>query len=223
MHFKTVLALLVVISVISVFFYMGFKEQIDSVLTGLSTARVYIYRTLPYNCSINLTQGMNLVSFYCIADKSALNSTLKDINNNTLNYSAIYSYGSDEASDPWGSYSPLLPNWTVQTLNEIDRKHGYVIIMNQNQTFFNQGYHFRLTQMNLKKGWNLVSYPVGIEKNLSDVLASIEGNYTMVKTFRDGEWIYYNPLTNQGNLSVMKPGEAYWINLTQALELVVNW
>lgn len=223
MRLKTLLALLVLITVVFSFFYLVFREQIHSALTGLTTTRVFIYETLPYNCSINLTEGMNLVSFYCIADRSPLNSTLRDINNTTLNYSAIYSYSSDEVEDPWGSYNPTLPNWTTQALDEIDRKHGYIIIMENNQTFFNQGYHFQVSRMNLNKGWNLVSYPMGISKNISEVLSSMEGDYTMVRTYRNGSWISYNPLTEEGNLSTMQPGEAYWINLTKDMEFVVNW
>lgn len=223
MRLKIILAMLILIVLVLSFFYFVFKEQIHSSITGLITARAFIYETKPYNCSINLTKGTNLVSFYCIPDGSKLNSTLRDINNAPLNYLAIYSYVSDEEEDPWNSYNPNLPNWTVQALNEIDRKHGYIIIMNDNQTFLNQGYHFKVTRINLNKGWNLMSYPAGIPKNISEVLSSIEGNYTIIGTYRNGNWLSYNPLTEEGNLSIMNPGESYWINLTKDVELVVNW
>jgi|GEM_PF-6601224 len=223
MRLKITLTMLILIVLTFSFFYFVFKEQIHSSITGFITARAFIYETKPYNCSINLKEGINLVSFYCIPDGSQLNSTLRDINNESLNYLAIYSYVSDEADDPWHSYNPILPNWTIQALGDIDRKHGYIIFMEENQTFFNQGYHFKVTRISLNKGWNLLSYPIGIQKNISEVLSSIEGNYTIIETYRNGNWIYYDPLTEEGNLSTMEPGEAYWINLTKDVELVVDW
>jgi hypothetical protein len=85
----------------------------------------------------------------------------------------------------------------------------------------------RQFSMALKKGWNLISIPVGPENNtIESVLSSIGGKYTMLRSFDPVEgWKTYDPLHPEpeySDLHLIYPDEGYWINMTGDANLTVT-
>jgi hypothetical protein len=79
--------------------------------------------------------------------------------------------------------------------------------------------------MNLKKGWNLISIPVDMSnKTIENVLSSITGNYTMVRSFSPpSTWKMYDPShPGLSDLHMIYPDSGYWINLTGDSNLTVT-
>ena len=78
-------------------------------------------------CNFTLSQGWNLVSFFCWYKNMNRTVALEPIDGK---YAAVFSYDSSDTADPWKSYNPSLPNWAVQDLNSMSRQKGYWIYMN---------------------------------------------------------------------------------------------
>jgi hypothetical protein len=77
--------------------------------------------------------------------------------------------------------------------------------------------------LHLKPNWNLVSFPISPSvTSISDVLASISGNYVSVWGYRNGDWEMYDP-NNPGmsDLATMEPGRGYWINMKDSATLTI--
>jgi len=80
------------------------------------------------------------------------------------------------------------------------------------------------TQIPLKVGWNLVSFKLQPTSTaITDVLASISGNYTLVYAW-DAEsqgWLVYDP-TGTSTLTTLDEKMGFWINMTSADTLIVT-
>ncbi len=215
-------ALVFVVAITFVSFIL--PSEMHDFISGKVTAQAYIYYTPPENCSVDLMQGINIVSFYCETLETPVNESLVGLNKTKLNYYAIFMYDSTNLNDSWSSYKPDLPTWATQSLNSISRKKGYTIIMNEQGMYYKEGYAYHNTQIQLYTGWNFIGYPTDEIRNVTDVLAQIEGKYTRVETYRtiavNGEWLLYMPGA-EGNLTVMIPMEGYWILMNESASLVV--
>jgi hypothetical protein len=64
------------------------------------------------------------------------------------------------------------------------------------------------TQISLKTGWNLISYPSLIDRTVNDALSSIAGKYNVV--------YYYDTIKDREvkltDSDYMHPGLGYWIH-----------
>lgn len=194
-------------------------------ITGFVTTKVYIFETPPANCSVELHAGKNFVSFFCTPG-GTLNETLTDANNNSINFTSIFTY-SPGTNDTWKSYNPSLPNWTVQDDILLTRRAGYWIIMNHSETYQKEGYKFYNTNIGLKNGWNLIGYPTSVTKNITDALSQIDGKYSAVESYQringTDQWLVYVPNGSSNTLDYLEPMHAYWINTTQDTSITINW
>lgn len=205
-------------------FFLG--DKAEQSLTGKATSIVYINPLPPENCTLDLKQGWNMVSFHCEFGNKRINQSLVDQNNKRLNYVSVFEYRAEDPSDKWKSYNPYLPNWTVQELQTLTREPGYWVYMNTSGTYTSTGYKFNTVTIPLKQGWNLIGYPTSTEINITDGLASLEGNYTLVESYQPNgasqAWFIYIA-GEGGNLTNLEPKRAYWINVTNTTTWVVTW
>src|SRR5690606_3792274 len=127
-------------------------------------------------------------------------------------YEAVLSYDQDALS----YYCDLPPEFN--DLQEMDPYHGYWIKMKEPATLDLWGRtvpaNYSLT---LHKGWNLISYLPKTRISVAEALGNIEGQYTAVLGWHDGEAVsYYTNLPPAFNdLKCMRPQHGYWINVTQ--------
>jgi hypothetical protein len=125
----------------------------------------------------------------------------------------IFSYDITDSSDPWKSYNPRLPNWTVQQLTHMSRLSGYWINMSQDVDYTFNGSK-KYTIIPLEPGWNLVGYPNMINKSINESMSTV--SFNMLKT--------YDPLTEtmlvyvdgeiNNTLYTTDTYKGYWINST---------
>jgi hypothetical protein len=198
----------------------------ENLLSGKVTTMVYILETPPEGCAVNLSEGVNMVSFLCETGEINVTDGLLDRNNASLDYSAVYIYNPNNPLDSWTSYNPSLPSWAVQNPFYLNRRYGYAIKMNSAGEYFNDGYRYMSTTIDLQSGWNFIGYPSDVPINITVALNQISGKYTIVEAYTpvDGTktWLYHVPVAG-GDLSYMNPMVGYWIYMNQSASVVVNW
>jgi hypothetical protein len=76
----------------------------------------------------------------------------------------------------------------------------------------------------LAPGWTLVSVPFQLANpEIASVLAPIAGKYSIVWSYRNGAWQYYDPQLPAGNsLEIADAGAAYWIKMTAPAQLQIS-
>lgn len=224
-HLAVSLLAVVLVLAAGIFSFIVVPEG-ENLISGRATAQVYIYETPEKGCAVNLTEGINMVSFYCETGDSNISDSINDRNNNSLNYDSVFSYNPNDPLDSWSSYNPSLPSWAVQSISSINRRNGYAIIMNEDGEYYKRGYRFASTTIPLQTGWNFIGYPSDAEINITDALTQIDGMYTRVETYTPvggvKTWLYHTPPSG-GTLSNMAPMVGYWIYMTQSAQIVVDW
>ncbi|GIU69985.1 MAG: hypothetical protein KatS3mg002_1221 [Candidatus Woesearchaeota archaeon] len=209
-----IITAVLVLWIFSVIFY---SPKYNNSITGKDVyTRVEIIGILPSECNFNLTQGWNYVSFHCIASSVPREQVLMNISGN---YSKIFTYTAFDTADPWKSYNPDLPNWTVQQLNYMGRTSGYIILMNNDKEYIFEG-HKRSSVVQLKPGWNLVGYPSNISRSINDSLSGL--SYNMVLTYENNIMLYYVPGWSNNTLLNFTPNKAYWINSSALQNWLIN-
>ncbi|MGV8141729.1 MAG: hypothetical protein ACP5NW_04795 [Candidatus Woesearchaeota archaeon] len=201
------------------------KNSIDSITGEVTSTKVEVLPVSSKNCSFTLYPGWNMISFYCLGlfnNRSIVLQTIGD------HYGSIFEYQANDLSDPWKSYNPNLPSWTVQQLHYMDRISGYWIYI-YNQTNFSYSGIYSDSSIPLYSGWNLVGYPDISSENISVGLAGIP--FTMVKnyekitltnnetndTYYSGSdvWLVYTNGSSGNTLEQFDTYKGYWINVTQ--------
>jgi len=221
-------------------------------LDGLevSTAASYQYQAIPEGCSngctvqvdvsdgsltvsqqwninvirifdIELYNGWNLVSLPVIPLNSSITALLEPIDGL---YNSVFAY--DAENQNWKSFNTEKPEF-LNTLNEIDEKIGFWISMQLDASpvyLTVRGIASGETTFNLKEGWNLISYPALTEQPITTALADIDGIYTSVFAFIDGEWKSYSPEKPSflNSLQTMQPGYGYWVKVNQDVTWVLD-
>ena len=69
-------------------------------------------------------------------------------------------------------------------------------------------------QRNLVEGWNLIGHGYTVQMPAHDALYSIDGKYAFVLSYDAGGWKIYNPV-GASDFTIMKPGQGYWVFMTQ--------
>lgn len=169
-----------------------FNDTTSNSITGhgIVNTKVEVFPTIFKNCSFHLYPGWNMVSFYCLglfADRSLVLQTVED------SYGAIFEYQAFEGADPWKSYNPYLPNWTVQQLTHMDRVSGYWIYMSNDKNFSYNGIYSNSIIL-LNDGWNFIGYPNTLTTNITDSLNNI--SFTVVKNYINTNVTTSNCTTN---------------------------
>ena len=168
-----------------------------------------------------LQPGWNLVSLPVIPSDSATSQVLSSIEGN---YDLVFGY--DACVDQWISYDPDVPG--LCTLCDIHVDSAIWIKASQAATLSVSGSLPGSTEQVLCPGWNLVAYPAGESRELTQALLSISGYYTLVYGYQAGStspWQRYsieapswaNSLTHLG------PGYGYWVYVTQNCTLTIDY
>jgi hypothetical protein len=208
-HMRLLLLLFVFI-LIAIAFYPDHTVNTDSEVTGnqIVDTRVNIVPSPSANCSFQLQEGWNLVSFYCLSLYEPLSDVMASVN---TSYGSVFEYVSSNSSDPWKSYNPDLPNWTVQQLSSMGRTQGYWIYMESTADYFFEGSR-RDSSIYLQAGWNLVGYPSVTDRQINTSLSGL--TYTIVKGYDESTDSYTVHIFNASNntLVLFETYGGYWIN-----------
>jgi len=172
--------------------------------------RVNILPAEQKNCSVQLSTGWNMVSFYCLGLFNERSIVLQSVSES---YGAIFKYQSSDVTDPWKSYNPNLPNWTVQQLNYMDRTSGYWIYMTNDTTFFYSGVYSN-SVIPLYSGWNFVGYPNLNSTNISVALSEISFSVVDYYNKSTGTWLVYYYGGSSNTLNNFNTYKGYWINVS---------
>lgn len=209
--------LAVFILIIGAFAAAILGPKFDNSITGQDiSTRVEILSVLPNNCSFNMAAGWNYVSFHCIANSESRSDVLSSVNSSV---EKIFTYTAQDTSDPWKSYNPSLPNWTVQQLNYMGRTQGYIILMSTDASYFYEGFD-RSSVIPLRSGWNLVGYPDDVNQSINDSLSGLL--YNAVITYNNGALLVYIPNAVNNTLFNFSPYSAYWINSSATQNWLVS-
>jgi len=167
---------------------------------------------------IELATGWNLISFDIdpLRDGRPVSLVADVLEPIDGYYDAVLGYGGGGRS-----YYPQLPP-AFNDLIELDYEHGYWIRMNADNTLSMSGSPIAADHaIPLQLGWNLVSYLPDMDITVSDVLASIAGQYDAVLGYDGGGQSYYPQLLPQFNdLKCLAVNQGYWIKATEATTLV---
>ena len=85
-----------------------------------------------------------------------------------------------------------------------------------------------VTDQEVFEGWNLVAYPAGSARSVSEALSSISGQYTAVWGHEPGAtgfWQHYRvDIPAWANtLTQFTPGQSYWVVATEACTLRIAY
>jgi hypothetical protein len=128
-------------------------------------------------------------------------------------------------------------NQTTCTLSGLQAGVGYFFAAtaydtNGNQSSYSQEVTFTIPSVaqdrsvtyDLAPGWALFSIPFQLANpGITSVLAPIAGKYSVVWSYRNGEWTYRDAAGSEGSsLSTIDAGVAYWIKITAPAQLQVS-
>jgi hypothetical protein len=206
-----------VILVMSVFIIQNDRQ--DSITGNAVTNTQVSIIPVPFsNCSFDLHSGWNLVSFYCLGLFSDRNTVLNSIDGN---YTMIFTYDASDANDPWKSYNPSLPDWTVQQLSNMNRFSGYWIYISNDVEYFYPGVNAS-SNIPLYNGWNLVGYPTTTGRPVNESLHDV--SFSILETYDNpaDTWLQYVNGSSNNTFSTMSTYKGYWINVSSAQAWLVN-
>jgi len=138
-------------------------------------------------------------------------------------YDLVYAYVAADTSDPWKRFDPMVPVF-ANDLVSIDETMGLLVHATDAVVWWVPGTDLAEVSIPLEVGWNLVGYPWTEAQPIADALESIAGKFSLVYTYDEsgpeGPWRTYEPDAplGQNDLTEMRPGEGYWIEVTQACE-----
>lgn len=149
------------------------------------------------NISINLEAGWNFISLYSIPNSAETISILDNIK------TKLHVIKTDV-----GYYMPSL-NPMFNTLPEMQVGKGYFVYMNSAATLNISGTKVLSKTVSLKKGWNVVGYPLDTKKSISTLVSPIATKIETIKNF-DGFWI---PNNATNSIIEFIPGKGYLIKV----------
>ena len=187
------------------------KFHHDNQNTGRVTATVSSSQE-----EIPLGQGWNLISFRTKLSDPNVASVLASIKGN---YEYVSSYVASEGVKSWDANRPAF----LSDLKEMDAYHGYWIKMTKPATLILEGMPVPVdTTIQLGEGWNLISYLPDQPDSIPHALASIDGLYTYLSGYINGEgvksWDKTRPIF-LNDLKDLIPNHGYWIKMAKAATL----
>jgi hypothetical protein len=133
----------------------------------------------------------------------------------------MFGYNDNDPADPWKSYNPNLPSWTVQQLSHMDRISGYWIYTGDNITFYYEGV-YSSSVIPLSSGWNLIGYPKNSSTDVSTILGNISFNILKMYDTPNDTWYVYTNDSGNNTLQTFDAYKGYWIyaSYDQSLNIV---
>jgi hypothetical protein len=155
--------------------------------------------------TISLTEGWNLISTSVQPVNNLIQNVLSGIESK---YLAVYAYNGT-------NYEQFIPGEESNTLNRIEPGRGYWIYLEESATLTVEGSP-ATSGINLKEGWNLVGFNHSTPLATSSALTSIRGRYDVVYSFNPSKGYLSYSVPDGGELTMMRPGEGYWIYANSA-------
>jgi hypothetical protein len=166
---------------------------------------------LPSVVTLPLIAGLNLISLPIEPFNPSVSALTEQLSPCLLQ---VLAYMKDaEGYDTWLYYDPSWPE--QNTLSTLETGKGYWIDMACPGEITLLGYQ-TTNPITLIPGLNLVSYNSLIPRPVSEALWSIANQYSMLWTYRNDEWLFYDPNDEAGStLQVLTPGSGYWIEAVE--------
>ncbi|MEE9115386.1 MAG: hypothetical protein V3U09_00640, partial [Thermoplasmata archaeon] len=148
-----------------------------------------------------LDLGMNLISFPLVPSDPSTDVVLQ-----TVSFDSVWHYNAGDA-DPWKTQTTFKPYGG--SLLELNNKMGIWVNVKEFSFLTVVGHVADSTQITLKTGWNLISYPSYAEGMIASVLSSVP--YERVEGFNLFDEPYRLRVYSDSDLMV--PGYAYWVKV----------
>ena len=216
----------VTLAVIMIAAYSGVESAGQEYPTTLTGAYSHADASEPAasNATVPLVAGWNLVALPLAPVNAAPNAVLAPI---AGQYDIVYRYEACDLIDPWKKYDPAAPSF-VNDLTSITVEQGLWIHAKTNTVLTVTGTAPVQVSIPLCAGANLIGYPSGSPVALPDALASIAGKYTLIHAYDPSDaadpWKTFDPSAPPfvNDLTAMKPGQGYWIQVTTPTVLAFN-
>jgi hypothetical protein len=176
--------------------------------TRVASEAMLALASLRFQRIVDLEPGWNLISLNLELEDKSVTSVLSSISGE---YDAVQCYDATDSSDPWKHYHVSKPS-EMKDLNELDHTKGiWVHITNPLgvKLVYYGTESKRNPQIQLYKGWNLVSFPSLSNRDKTVALNNI--NFGV-----DIDLIQYNdPLSGWHEVGLgekMVPGRGYWVH-----------
>ncbi len=223
-----ILSVLTVLIVFS-YIYLAFGDFFfQEGITGFQImgSRLVIISRNESICDMTLESGWNLVSFPCIFHDTDVDLFLTGLNNS---YQSIRYYTPVDVSDPWKSYNPHLPNWTIQEIKEVSRKEGYWIYVDEITEVYINNSLASPTLTYLSPGWNLIGYPSKVEKGINETFDTLIPNFDYVYLYNASdpldkwrEYTWNSSLPSEQDLNYTVYYYGYWIYMINPDTFVIS-
>ncbi len=174
----------------------GFNPDLVSVDLGVSV----------FNLSLN--EGWNLISLPLQPVNTSLFSVFPP---DEVNYTSVWTY----YGNSWNRSDLESPFPHLNDLHDVEAGRGYWINMDNADVVTIRG-SLAGGSVHLTRGWNLVGYNALVPQGVTDAMSSVDGNYTSVWQYEDGDWDRYDlesPFPHLNDLHTLGSGYGYWINV----------
>ncbi|MCZ7568459.1 MAG: hypothetical protein M5U01_07710 [Ardenticatenaceae bacterium] len=174
-----------------------------------------------FSVDVPLKTGANLVSLPVKVDATDVPSALSSISGQ---YSKIYSYQADDATDPWKVWDQSLPDY-ANDLQKLEVGRGFWLYATGDTTLRLTGQRLSATTVTLLPGASLIGYPRRTAMPLTTALAGCSGKITKVYGYQADDtgdpWkIWDASLPGYANdLTDLRPGYGYWVYASQSCTL----
>mgnify|MGYP006301860263 CR=1 FL=1 len=162
---------------------------------------------------------LKLISLPVKPDETNISEALSELKGK---FDIVFGY----INGTWISYNPDRPEF-LNSLNNMTTDLGYWIQMTEPSQLYISGAVPHDKSIELKEGWNLISYPLLEPKNASQIFQEIADDIDIVfeyDSFEPGNlWNSYVPERPEflNNLQIMKPGYGYWVKAEE--ESTINF
>lgn len=153
--------------------------------------------------SISLHNGWNLISFPLIPTDTAIENLLGSISGS---WDVVKCYNPQDTADPWKTYRV---GAATNDLAEIDNKMGFWLhVTNSTEDLIIYGTEPVTTNIILKAGWNLVSYPTLTSDMMANALWGTGAD--RVECYDAGSPYL---ISEMEPTDMMMPGNGYWVHV----------
>jgi hypothetical protein len=177
--------------------------------TRITSEAMLALASLSFERKMNLDPGWNLISLNLEIEDTSLASVLKSISGD---YDAVQVYDATDSADPWKHNHNAKPDH-FNDLRDVDNKNGlWIHITNPaGATLTYSGSEpKRNSEIMLKKGWNLVSYPSLSNRDRAVALNNLNfgTDINLIQWYDagSGSWDVVDPADQ------MEIGKGYWVH-----------
>lgn len=196
--------------------YVNENADIVTKINGVCNVLGYQQNTI---FTLRLKPGWNLISIPINIENTNIDAFLNAI---IGKYESIWSW---DRQNEWKKNIYNAPSW-LNDLKSIEPGKGYWIKMFSQANIDISGQELDYYGIQLYKGWNLVGFNSMAQMSVNTALSSITGYYNSIWGYdpQQADWkkLIIGAPNQVNNLSVLKPGEGYWIEAKNNIVWNVN-